>query len=122
MRRVNLAMNPGIGGVVSVVLLISLGSASAQVQQAWVQRESGGENRARAVALDMNGNVYVTGSSMTVKYSSNGTRLWSVPNNTSPVGLAVDYAGNSFITGASSLSGTQVVTTVKFSPTGQKLW
>lgn len=123
MRRMILSMNFGLCGVASLVVLTSLGSASAQVQQAWVQVESGGVNRAAALALDTNANVYVTGSSITVKYSSNGTRLWSATNSdTTPVALAVDTTGNSFITGASSLSGTQLVTIVKFSPGGQKLW
>ncbi len=87
MRLLILAMNCTLGGVAWLVVLISLGSASAQVEQAWVQVESGGVNRAVALALDTNANVYVTGSSITFKYSSNGTRLWSAPNSdTTPVG------------------------------------
>src|SRR6476620_6615810 len=51
MRAMILVMNSALGRVASLVVLLSLGSASAQVQHAWVQRERG-ENRATAVALD----------------------------------------------------------------------
>ncbi len=63
--------------------------APAQIQQAWVARYNNGildgTNQAVKIAIDGNGNIYVTGFSqntnnnlgyVTFKYEANGTEVW----------------------------------------------
>jgi uncharacterized delta-60 repeat protein len=108
----------------------------AQVQQAWVSRYVGPTNStaaAAAMAVDDSGNVYVAGSLswtngasdyLTVKYDPNGTQLWARsydgPSNAVNVAkaLAIDRAGDVYVTGASG--GT--IATVKYDPNGSRLW
>lgn len=86
----------------------------------WTNRYSGpGDNydRANAIAVDVNDNVYVTGSSWgsaaefeyaTLEYSSAGailaTHLYRGPGNADnqAAAIAVDSSGNVFVTGSSS--------------------
>jgi hypothetical protein len=89
---------------------------------------------ANALAVDTNGNVYVTGYSAgsglpTVKYSSAGTPLWTNRYN-GPVfaddygsAIAVDLAGNAFVTGNSRGSGSgDDLVTLGYSSAGTPLW
>ena len=93
--------------------------------------------RASALALDAAGNVYVTGESdsdssrdyATVKYSPNGVQQWVArydgPGNASDVvtALALDAAGNVYVTGISEGSGTSVdYATVKYNTAGIQQW
>jgi uncharacterized delta-60 repeat protein len=91
-----------------------------------------------ALAVDAQGNVYVTGSSTgigtgydyaTIKYSPTGQRLWARryngPTNDSDyaTALAVDAQGNVYVTGYSGGIGSNFdYATIKYSPTGQRLW
>jgi hypothetical protein len=95
-------------------------------EQQWVRRYSGpgnGEDRAMAMALDGQANVYVTGYSRspktgydyaTIKYSPSGERLWvqryAGPTRPEPdptydydlaAAIAVDSSGNVYVTGTS---------------------
>ncbi len=109
-------------GMVLVVFLIS--PTSAQVNEQWVARYDGPANdsdSALALAVDSAGNVYVTGGSdgdgtgsdyTTVKYDTDGNELWVTRYN-GPVNhidwawaLAVDSAGNFYVTGESQGDGT----------------
>ena len=86
----------------------------------WVARydgEAGGSDMARAMVLDSEGNVYVTGASevantkpnyVTIAYDSDGNELWDNPVSYSgPVNrdyanaIVVDADGNIFVTGSS---------------------
>jgi uncharacterized delta-60 repeat protein len=109
--------------------------------QLWAARYNGPGNDsdfANALALDISGNVYVTGSSnnsstsfdyATVKYGPNGNQLWVARYNgpandyDSASALAVDSSGNVYVTGYSydSNTGTDYAT-VKYSPDGNQLW
>ena len=107
----------------------------------WTKRYNGPANdwdEARALGVDNEGNVYVTGESTgngsgydwsTVKYSSSGERLWAKryngPGNDwdTASALAVDSEGNVFVTGYSTGIGSGTdYTTVKYSSSGAVLW
>ncbi len=112
----------------------------------WTNRYSDtatGIATARAVAVDGNGNVFVTGVSIgsgtnvnyvTIKYSSAGVPLWTNrydgPGNGSdePTSIAVDSSGNVVVTGISDHSGYSSdhtnydYATIKYSNAGVPLW
>jgi uncharacterized delta-60 repeat protein len=103
----------------------------------WERRYDGpgsGFDRARAMAIDDLGNIFVTGVSYydyppyndcaTIKYSPDGETLWTRRFN-GPVNgydvanaITVDRWGNSYITGSSSSD----YATVKYNPDGEELW
>jgi hypothetical protein len=93
-------------------------------------------NRATAVVTDDVGNAYVTGESaendtwdiVTIKYNSLGTAEWSDRYDgfhgiDYPTDMAIDKAGNIYITGGSEGDGTlNDVVTIKYSNTGVRQW
>jgi hypothetical protein len=108
---------------------------------AWVRRYNGPGNyydRAYAVAVDVSGNVYVTGASYgngtdydyaTVKYYSNGDTAWvrryNGPGNGADTARAivVDGSGNVYVAGYSYVSGTNPdYATVKYYSNGDTAW
>ena len=105
----------------------------------WTNRYSGpasGDDQAKAVAVDSSGNVLVTGHSMaasldyvTIKYSGAGVPLWTNrydgPANSDDraVAVAMDSAGNVFVTGYSSAGNNATnYATVAYSAAGAPLW
>jgi hypothetical protein len=83
------------------------------------------------LVMDVGGSLYVTGSSIgatgnsdyaTVKYDSAGNLLWSHTYDSggedTPAGIAVDGAGNAWVTGT---SGSDVVT-LKYDPSGTQVF
>jgi len=110
--------------------------------QLWASRYNGPENsvdnRATAIAIDISGNVYVTGFSVgsgtdddyaTVKYDSAGNQLWVIryngPANKSDVAyaIAVDKSGNVYVTGRSYGSSTSInYATIKYDTNGNLQW
>src|SRR5580658_823200 len=119
-----------LGGVAFV---LTLGSAQAQIQQAWVARYNNGitngTNQAVKMALDTAGNIYVTGFSqntntnlgyVTIKYAPNGNELWvaryddtNYPTAT-PSAFALDNSNNVVVTGSAL--------TIKYDTNGNQLW
>lgn len=94
---------------------------------------------AYALAVDISGNVYVTGfissggvygqDYATIKYDPNGNRLWAAQYNGSgnnsdqARALALDNSGNVYVTGLSAGSGTGYdYATIKYDPNGNQLW
>ena len=91
-----------------------------------------------AIAVDENGNVYVTGSSFasgisgdyaTVKYDVNGNELWVARYNgpgafsDNPTSIAVDENGNVYVTGSSFGIGTGIdYATIKYNTAGVQQW
>lgn len=107
----------------------------------WASRYNGSANGGdygSAIAVDGSGNVYVTGSSdgsgsltdfVTIKYNSAGAQQWAMryngPGNSLDYAedIAVDGAGNVYVTGRSEGSGTGFdYATIKYSPGGTQLW
>src|SRR6266542_3142458 len=108
-------------------------SPSGNVQEEWAKGYNGPGNfsdQAFAIAIDGSGNVYVTGASFgsgtdyddaTIKYTASGTEEWVAryngPGNLfdHPFAIAVDGAGNVYVTGRSIGSGTDFdYATVKY--------
>ncbi len=101
-----------------------------------------GDDKSMALAVDDSGNVYVTGRSestggataddyLTIKYDPNGTvatgwpqryngTLTSAPGNDWPCAIAVDGAGNVYVTGWSYGEGTAAkdIVTIKYLSNG----
>ncbi len=107
----------------------------------WVARYSGpggGDNTAKALALDSEGNAYVTGQSTsqagdldfaTVKYDSQGREIWVARYNGPGNGvdeaeaLALDGKGNVYVTGNSrGESGHDDYATIKYDSNGNQMW
>jgi hypothetical protein len=105
----------------------------------WVARYNGPGNtkdRAWGLGVDDSGNVYVTGDSgegsdnlsdyVTVKYNSSGAEQWAERYTSSydyATDLALDPAGNVYVTGYSHGFGTSYdYATVSYSPLGQERW
>jgi streptogramin lyase len=92
-------------------------------------------DRAEAVAVDSDGNVYVTGQSSgpsgsldyaTVKYDPDGNQLWVARyrGGDFPTAIAVDAAGNAYVTGC-IWGGPETqydYATVKYDPSGNEVW
>jgi uncharacterized delta-60 repeat protein len=113
----------------------------AQVTEVWVARYNGPANsrdEARSVAVDDEGNVYVTGESQgigtaadyaTIKYNSAGSQLWVAryngPGNSFDHAreLVIDSSGNVYVTGSSAGIGTgQDYATIKYNSSGVQQW
>jgi uncharacterized delta-60 repeat protein len=108
----------------------------------WVRRyndPANGQDKATSIALDADGNVYVTGRSMgsetdydyaTIKYDTDGNELW-VKRYNGPPGdnsdkansIAVDADGNVYVTGESIGVGTNYdYATIKYDTDGNESW
>jgi uncharacterized delta-60 repeat protein len=116
----------------------------AQVRQAWVSRYDGpasGDDRAFAVRVDAQGNVYVAGTSTgaagrlnyaTVKYDRNGNQRWVAryhgPGDHLPLEviwyMALDSRGNVYVAGISP--GTPATNydcvIIRYDPNGNPTW
>ncbi len=114
---------------------------SPEGRELWVRRYDGpahAEDSARALALDAEGNVYVTGESMglgtgmdyaTVKYDRDGHQLWirryDGPDHLQDhaVAIAVDCHGRVYVTGTSRGQDTGFdYATVAYDAHGNELW
>jgi uncharacterized repeat protein (TIGR01451 family)/uncharacterized delta-60 repeat protein len=98
-----------------------------------------GQDYAGAMAVDANGNVYVTGTVQgtgtngldigTVMYDTSGVQQWAVAYNGPDSGddgaraIAVDNTGNVVVIGYSdSAGGPDELTTIKYNGSGQPIW
>ena len=126
-------------GTLTDIATIKYGS---QGKVLWTRRYNGtgkGTDEASAIALDSQGNVYVTGSSyggartgrdfITLKYDPSGKLLWQKRYNGPGNGedrataIAVDTAGNVYVTGESYGDGLWFdYATLKYDPSGNLLW
>jgi hypothetical protein len=107
----------------------------------WVSNYYGisiGGREAKAIVLDKNSNVFVTGSSYqnstfvdfcTIKYNSSGVEQWInyydglIHGEDEGEVIAADNANNIYVSGFSEIStGHYVFTTIKYSNDGMQLW
>jgi uncharacterized delta-60 repeat protein len=105
-------------------------------QQLWVARFNGqgnGSDRVTGLAVDADGNAYVTGGSdfhyATLKYSPSGQQQWlatyagSLYSSDRASDIAVDPTGSVYVTGATYGGGpTGEYATLKYSPDGKQIW
>jgi hypothetical protein len=101
----------------------------------WLRTLNGGGNDAAfAIETDVDGNVYITGSSsggfysLTAKYSATGEQLWvqtftTIGEGDAGTDIAVDADGNAYVTGYNVETATGLdIVTIKYSPSGAELW
>ncbi len=106
----------------------------------WFARFNGVGNTKEEItdmAVDANGNVYLTGWSLasetsrdylTVKYNSLGELQWAVRHNEGPDSfdeanaLAVDPAGNVYVTGSTYQLSESACATIKYNAAGEPQW
>lgn len=127
--------------ILILLALLSIKLTFAQVMQEWVAFYDGSAqafDHPTSMALDDNGNVYVTGESFnignnrdyaTVKYNSAGVQQWAAiyngPGNNEDyaVAIVVDTSGNVYVTGYSYGSGTYMdYATIKYNSSGVEQW
>ncbi len=129
-------------GIIITLFLIISNYGDAQVTESWAKRYNGpgsGTDKSNAVVVDVDGNVYVTGSSpsagfgtedyYTIKYDSAGVQLWAHRYNglgssiDIAYAIAIDTSGSIIVTGGSIGSGSYYdYFTIKYSPSGDTLW
>ncbi|MBN1211309.1 MAG: SBBP repeat-containing protein [candidate division Zixibacteria bacterium] len=125
----------------SVIFIFRLPVGAQDLDTAWVRFYNGFENRedvATALAVDGDGNVYVTGSTedsnnkenyLTIKYSREGNIEWASEYDGPeygvdfPVAIAVSDSGFVYVTG-SSYSGPDNydIVTIKYHSDGDTAW
>jgi uncharacterized delta-60 repeat protein len=129
--------------VLLAIFFLTLPAFAQTVDTAWVRRYNGPGSdcdvvEGRSLAVDGQGNVYVTGYSVgsgtsydyaTIKYDSAGVEQWvqryNGPGNDMDVAtsLAVDGQGNVYVTGSSPGSGTGLdYATIKYNSDGVEQW
>ncbi len=119
----------------SYVMTVKYDTAGNELWTArYGDQETEPNNAAAALAVDHDGNVYVTGTShgdyATVKYDSAGNELWvarydspGILSADSAAALAVDHDGNVYITGTGETRFTNDdYATVKYDAAGNTLW
>lgn len=101
----------------------------------WVKRYNGpvnGQDEPTSIAIDENGNVFVTGRSAsgflnydftTIKYDSYGKQLWIARYNGEAIALKLDAAGNVYVIGRTFNTGTLTdYITIKYNTAGVQQW
>lgn len=132
-------MNKSLIVMFCMLVLVST-TVNAQAEEQWVARYDNLSqwDQAEHIEVDDSGNAYVTGFSygedpydwVTIKYGSDGTEQWLAryENGVLPEDMAVDGAGNVYVTGSTSDYDypfslfDQDCVVIKYSSSGTKLW
>jgi hypothetical protein len=110
-----------IAGLLGMVLLAFWAVpalAGIFAETAWVAEYDGpGDqwDQALAIAVDDSANVYVTGTSATIKYDADGNRLWF--GSWGGARIAIDVSNSVYVTG-----GYQDYCTIRYYPDGDTAW
>ncbi len=132
---------PNLGYSAPDYLTLKYNSAGVLQWSATHNGPGNGGDVAVGLGLDANGNVYVTGTDfaghdpdgegdiVTIKYNSSGAEQWlarfngAISEGDGATGIAVDAAGNSFVTGSTRLGGIDVdYITIKYNSNGVQQW
>ena len=126
----NVFVTGGSYGLNDRLEYITIKYNSSGIEQ-WISRYSEPEinyNIAKAITLDSEGNIFITGESgvrafhslrvdySTIKYNPSGIQLWAAryagPGNSSPTAISLDRSGNVIVTGSSndSIGGSNYLT------------
>jgi hypothetical protein len=128
--------------MIAAILVIEVPKdVRAQVTEEWIATYDGSANGldiAYDIAIDQNGNIFVTGSSMsiptgldvvTLAYDPKGNLLWKAqydgPGNGSDGALAIatDADSNVYVTGSSdNIDGLLDYVTIAYDSSGNELW
>ena len=119
-------------------ITIKYNNSGVQQWTAFYNGTGNGSDIAKALAIDNNGQIIITGTSfssgtaddyVTVKYNSNGNQLWSATYNGTGNGadaanaLSLDVSDNIYITGQSAgISTGNDYATVKYNTSGTQQW
>ncbi|HWD19017.1 MAG TPA: SBBP repeat-containing protein [Verrucomicrobiae bacterium] len=126
----------GIQGQPSSCFTIKYSSAGTPLWSAYYAGQAGGASTATAIAVDRNGNAFITGAARnssgiadfaTVGYSTDGHPLWTNRYaGTSALGggtaIAADVAGNVIISGYGVHLSFMDYITIKYTPSGKPAW
>jgi hypothetical protein len=127
--------------ILIIILSLYLKISFAQIDTVWTNRYNGpgnGEDKACAVAIDYDGDIYVTGSSegvgsfedyATIKYNMTGDSIWVKrydgpwSGTDCPIGLILDNSNNVYVCGFSmGMDATYDYATIKYNSSGDTLW
>jgi hypothetical protein len=130
--------------LIGTFLLLTVLLTADAVRASWVQRFDRNlyNDEGKAIAVDQAGNVYVTGYAskwtfldglrpnyVTIKYDTAGSRQWCQYYNgpgskgDCATAIAVDEAGNVYVTGYSHRDGSGYdYATIKYNTAGDQLW
>jgi uncharacterized delta-60 repeat protein len=112
-------------------LTIKYNSAGIKLWEAVYNGTANMDDDAFSIAVDGNGNVYVTGRGVgtagqefaTIKYNTNGVLQWVARHNGEGRWIAVDGEGNVYVTGSNYGIGTEAdITTIKYNTNGVEQW
>jgi hypothetical protein len=128
----------GDGGTATDYFTVKYNSSGSEM---WAERftSNGGlHDESVSVAVDIHGNVYVTGFAghiatdnsgedwLTIKYNTNGQKVWSAVYDDGIVtdkaaSLTIDASGNVYVTGQCRGPGFHIAT-IKYDTSGKQLW
>ena len=141
--KATLAVILVLGATIGLTLFSKAARVETSVIEKWVQRYDGPKgfpnDGERDMAVDSDGNVYVTGYSqgatsgndyVTIKFDQDGNQLWlqtyNGPGNAGDTayGIAVDADHNVYVTGTSNGGGQTVgdYATIKYDSNGNPCW
>ena len=125
-------------GTMEGMVLIKYNTSGSQM---WIKTYDGSmdsADQASAIALDAQGNVFITGFSSnkgtgtditTLKFDPDGNQLWvktcngTANENDAARAIVIDDAGNAYVTGYAVNADTNYdITTIKYAPNGDQLW
>ena len=97
-------------------LVIKYAASGGQIWLSRYDSPTNAQDQLRGMSQDAGANIFVTGTTKTLKLNSSGNVLWAAPYGGRAV--ATDQGSNAYVTGFSDLD----YATVKLNPNGTNLW